>query len=159
MCTCVHVCMCACVHVCMCACMCRDCAARGPRGLRSARPSTDPRQAALRAASLGSSWVIRKVALCAAFRGHQEGCAVRGLPRSHLLKQELRCARLQGLALRAGPLEGLGRFREVALCAASGVGGSQAMAQGWSSLGCCLARPFSQVNSSDNSCQNSRVNI
>ena len=50
--------------------------------------------------------------MCAVARGHQEGCAARGLPGS---SAELRCARLRGLAQCARP-----RGADVALCAASG---------------------------------------
>ena len=162
----VHVCMCtfvhvtatracACVHVYVCACVHaragiapravpEGCAARGPQ------TSGRLRRARLEAwghwegcAARGLPGVIRKVALRAAFRGVIGRVALCAALNLHC--KELRCARLQGLALCAGPREGLGRFREVALCAASGSAdprhGSRLRADSQCILRCCLARP------------------
>ena len=133
-----------CVYACMRACTC------GPRGLRSARPLAQAGCAA-RVIMPGSSGrlryarpsgVIKEVALCAASRGHQEGCALRGIPGSLV---ELRCARLRGSARCAGPMWKVsGRFREAAPRAVSrsaDPGMAQVVLGCLGEFWCCLARP------------------
>ena len=136
---------CACVHVYVCACVHARAgiAPRAvPEGCAARGPQTSGR---LRRARL-EAWGLGKVALRAAFQGSSGRlrCA-RPSEGSAGDCKELRCARLQGLALRAGPREGLGRFREVALCAASGSAdprhGSRLRADSQCILRCCLARP------------------
>ena len=98
MCTdCMHVYMCACVHACVGIApraVPEGCAARGPQQtsgrLRYARPAWGHLGSSGRLRCARPSGVIRKVALCAAFRGvisSNRSCAVRG-------SRGLRCARV-----------------------------------------------------------------